>query len=393
MRLSFAQIALAAALAFLGGAASGQPSATGGLPGLIKPLLFPSATDAGGAAWEDLEKDRAIRWGPGPIMLSRASPDGNFFARPGQATLAGRPVTIAASGARSMIFSVYIRDPAPLAAPEALVGEFRQAGFEVSPARCPRVQGSAAPRRWYRLTLPKKNPVFLYAGPLASGGAGYTLYFADLPEMTQAEAALYTEDCARLASPGATSGVAASRAPTGQAAMVAVIEAVLRPAGAPATLSWPSLATLPALTWEGLTPKVMSNPWSDPGEDRNPLLLGGEFRTETTRALAIATGDRRGASLIFLQNGRNLPRGAVFDQLARDGYAITALRCGKPYTQMSQAWFRIAGPGKQPAILYRANHDFDGVLTEDYAVRLDNILPPALPGQTPPVGGRCPGGR
>ena len=41
------------------------------------------------------------------------------------------------------------------------------------------------------------------------------------------------------------------------------------------------------------------------------------------------------------------------DLLARDGYAITALRCGKPYTEMSDAFFRIAGPGKQPAILYR----------------------------------------
>jgi hypothetical protein len=137
---------------------------------------------------------------------------------------------------------------------------------------------------------------------------------------------------------------------------------------------------------------AMTNPWSDPGEDKNPRLLDGDFKTATTRALAVATGDARGANRFYVQDGRNLPRGAVFDQLARDGYAITALRCGKAYTQMSQAWFRIAGPGKQPAILYRANHDLGGILTEDYAVRLDNVLPPLLPGQTPPVNGRCRGG-
>jgi hypothetical protein len=390
MRLSFALIPLAAALAFGAGSALGQPgSATGGLPDLIKPLLFPATPEAGGAAWEDLEKDRAIRWGAGPIMLDRASPDGSFFARPGAASLAGRPVMVAATGARSMVFSVYIRDPGRLPAPDALVGDFRQAGFTVAPARCPRVPGSAAPRRWYRLTFQKKNPVFLYAGPLASGGAGYTLYFADLPAMTQAEAAVYTDDCAAGA---ASPGGAAPRPTTGQAGVVALIEALLRPAGAPASLPWPTLAGLPSIAWKSATPMAMTNPWSDPGEDKNPRLLEGDFKTATTRALAVATGDARGANRFYVQDGRNLPRGAVFDQLTRDGYAITALRCGKVYTQMSQAWFRIAGPGKQPAILYRANHDLGGILTEDYAVRLDNVLPPALPGQTPPVNGRCRGG-
>jgi hypothetical protein len=76
--------------------------------------------------------------------------------------------------------------------------------------------------------------------------------------------------------------------------------------------------------------------------------------------------------------------------LARDGYAITPLRCGKVYTETSQAWHRISGPGKQPAILYRAQHNTDGVRSEDYGLWLDNILPPAQPGQSAPVGGRCP---
>jgi len=106
---------------------------------------------------------------------------------------------------------------------------------------------------------------------------------------------------------------------------------------------------------------------------------------------AIATGDDRAANRFYLRDGGNLPRGAVFDALARDGYAITALRCGKPYTQMSENFFRIAGAGKQPAILYRKMSSDGGMVSETYGLRLDNVLPPLVQGQTAPVGGRCPG--
>lgn len=172
--------AAAAAFLLLGGAASaqGDPSAAA-LAAMIKPLLIlPSDS---GASWDDLEKDPAIRWGAGPVMLDKASPDGNFFARPGQATVAGRALGVIASGARSVVVSVYIRDPAPPIEPEALVASFRRAGFAVVPARCLVDPRASAPRRWYRLSLAKKKPAFLYSGPLQSGGSGYTLFLNDLP--------------------------------------------------------------------------------------------------------------------------------------------------------------------------------------------------------------------
>src|SRR3569623_272658 len=147
-----------------GGRAMAADAGAASLAELIKPLLILPA-DSGGA-WDDLEADRAIRWGAGPTMLNKPSPDGNFFARPGQAALPGRAVTVVASGARSMVFSVYIRDPAPPLAPEVLVAGLRQAGFAVTPARCPADPQSAAPRRWYREALARKKPAFLYAGPL-----------------------------------------------------------------------------------------------------------------------------------------------------------------------------------------------------------------------------------
>jgi len=384
---SMARLALAAALAFATPALAADPNAVA-LGQLIKPLLILPADSA--ASWEDVGKAPGFRWGQGPVMTERPSPDGNFFARPGQATLSGRTVTAVATGARTMVFSIYLRDPSPSLAPEALVAGLREAGYAVTPARCPLDPRSAAPRRWYRLAMAKKKPAFLYAGPTQSGGAGYTLFLDTLPAMTQAEAGLYTDDCA-AAGKAAAGGGAVARPTTGQAGIVAVVEALLRPVGAPAAIPWASLASLPAITWPKLTPMKMTNPWTDGGVDANPQLLEGEFKTATTRMTAIATGDARAANHFSLMDGGNLPRGAVFEGLTRKGYAITALRCGKPYTQMTDSFYRISGPGKQAAILYRKVSVDGGKTSETYGLRLDNVLPPIVQGQTPPVAGRCAG--
>jgi len=194
MRLiSLARCAIIATVLF-SSAAAAAPDPAAALAEFIKPLLVLPA-DSGGA-WEDLEKVPAVRWAAGPpTMLDKPSPDGNFFARPGQATVGGRSLGIVASGARSMVFSIYLRDSAPPMEPEALIAGFRQAGFVVTPARCPISPGGTAPRRWYRLSMARKKPAILYAGPLRSGGSGYTLYLNDLPPLTPSEAALYTDKC------------------------------------------------------------------------------------------------------------------------------------------------------------------------------------------------------
>src|SRR4051812_4517739 len=99
--------AAAAAVLLVSGRALAAEAGATNLADLIRPLLILPA-DSGGA-WDELEANRAIRWGAGPTMLNRPSPDGNFFARPGQAALSGHPITVVASGARSMVFSFYIR--------------------------------------------------------------------------------------------------------------------------------------------------------------------------------------------------------------------------------------------------------------------------------------------
>jgi len=387
--VSVVRLAFAAVLLLASRAVAADTGAVA-LAQFLKPLLILPADSA--ASWEGIEAAPAIKWGQGPVELSRPSPDGNFYARPGQATLSGRSLSVVASGPRTMVFSIYLRDPTPPMAPEGLVAGLREAGFTVTPARCPIDASGAAPKRWHRLALAGKKPAFLYAGPLQSGGSGYTLYLDQLPAMTQNEAGLYTDDCRAAGKAAAGGGGGAGARPTtGQAGIVAVIEALLRPVGAPPSLPWASLAALPAITWPKLKPMKMTNPWTDGGVDPNPQLLEGEFKTATTRMTAIATGDDRAANHFSLIDGGNLPRGAVFDGLMREGYAITALRCGKPYTEMTDSFYRITGPGKQAAILYRKVSMGGGKSSETYGLRLDNVLPPIVQGQSAPVGGRCPG--
>jgi hypothetical protein len=159
----------------------------------LKPFLILPA-DSGGA-WEDLGRNPAVHWTSTPTMTNKPSPDGNFFAQVGQGSLGGRSIAVVATGARSMVFSIYLRDPAPPIEPEALAGGLRQAGFTLAPARCSIDPRNPSPRRWYRLGLAKKKPAFLYVGPTQTGGWGYTLYLGDLPSMSQAEAALYSDNC------------------------------------------------------------------------------------------------------------------------------------------------------------------------------------------------------
>jgi hypothetical protein len=363
----------------------------GALPGLIRPLMLSAASGETVGDWQGLEKDRTVTWGAGPVMLPRPSPDGNYFARPGQATVAGRKLLVVASGARAGVMSVYIGDPAPPAGGDAAAAAFRQAGFGVAPARCPVDPRGAAPKRWYRLTAAGKRPAFLAVTPLKSGGEGYTLYLADeLPPMSQAEATAYSDGCAGKG--GQPDGAASAALPTtGQAGVVAVIEALLRPAP-PASVPWASLANLPGVTWKNPKPLKMANPYTDGGADANPRLLEGEFRSATTRMRVLATGDERAAWRFSLMDGANLPRGAVYDGLRLDGFAFTPVRCGKVYSDMSETWFQISGGGKLPAILYRAIHKNDGgPMTESYILRIDNTLPPIQPGQTAPVDRQCPG--
>ena len=359
----------------------------------VKPLLLPAGSEGTFGDWRDLEAARGVQWLPlPPTMLDKPSPDGNYFARPGRGTVGGKPMIVVASGARTMVMSVYFNNPSPQPDADAVEAGFRQAGYTVALARCARAGARHANRRWYRIGLAGKRDAWLAVGPLASSGRGegYTLLLdGKLPLMTPQEAERYTEDCAGAPAPQTSSAPASPR--NGVEGVVAVVDSLLRRTGEPVAIPWSELARLPALTWNAMPPLSLRLPYDDVGADDNPQLLEGRFETPTTTMTANATGDARGVTRFYLRDGRNLGGTGVFDALRSKGYAIAALRCGRPYTKMSHNWFRIARPGHRPAVLYRKIAR-DGVLYEVYGLRLDNTLPPIRAGERDvPPGGSCPG--
>jgi hypothetical protein len=197
MRLSVFALA-ASAIIVAASPAWSAPDAAATLPSLIKPLLVPAKGLGTVGDWAALDKIKVVTWAPGPTMQDKPSPDGNYFIRPGRGMIGGRPLDVLATGARSGVFSVYIRDPGATANPDATAAEFKQAGYAVSLARCPINPQAANAKRWLKLTAPGKAPAFLSVGPLVSGGAGYTLFLADeqLAPLTPKEAANYTDNCA-----------------------------------------------------------------------------------------------------------------------------------------------------------------------------------------------------
>lgn len=380
--------AVAAAVAM--GMASHADAQPPGLPALVRSLLV-GPQDAG-QGWDDLDRIKGTAWGAGPVALSHPTPDGNELARPGAAVIEGRKVELAASGARAGVFSIYVRDAAPPRDLDAIADDFRRQGFTVARARC-RIAPAAGPelRGWLKLSVPGRHTAYLQAGPLASGLQGYTLFLNDLPPMTQAEAQRFTDSCGGATGGPATAASSSSSAPrTGQAFAVEAIQAVLRAPGAPTTIPWTALPSAAGLAWNPPPPMKMKSPYDDGGADPNPRLLEGHVKTATTAMTAIATGTDQGANHFSLMNAEHMPHDAVLAGLRQAGFTLAALRCGKVYTQQSEVWFRISGPGRQPAILYRAQYGGSHP-TETYVIRLDNLMPAMLPGQSAPVGGACPG--
>jgi hypothetical protein len=60
--------------------------------------------------WDGLEALPGTKWAAlPPRSLTNCLPDGGCFTRQGTVTLGGSPVTIVASGARTMVLNLYVR--------------------------------------------------------------------------------------------------------------------------------------------------------------------------------------------------------------------------------------------------------------------------------------------
>ena len=382
--LSAAILAMPPVAASANAAAAARESRSAAVARLFVQFLMPATVDYSAGDWDTTRAVRGVRWGKGPILLEKPTPEGAFFALPGQVTIGGRQAVVVANGARTMVFNYYLLDPAPPANAEAAADGFKAAGYTLKPARCP-IGGRDYPdsRRWYRITYPGRRPAYLYTATIKGGGSGYVLYIGGLPTMSEQDAPLFTDDCANAAT--TPQGFR-----TGTEAMVALIDQLIRPKSAAASLPWPMVKKLPSITWSK-GPIRITIPYTDGGDDPNPYTLSGTIKTPTTESETRATGTAGAGTRFYFRYLDHIRPGEVFDRLRGKGYRIVAVRCGKAYTKMSENWFAITAPGKRPAILYRAFSNDLGPTKVSFVLRIDNVMPPIEQGQraAPPSG--CPG--
>lgn len=380
--------ALAAIAPLLSAPAAAAPSAAeshaAAAARLFVHFLLPANVDYSAGDWAMTRAVEAVRWGKGPILLEKPTPEGAYFALPGQIAIGDRQAAVVANGARTMVFTYSLLDPVPAGDPADVVTAFEGAGYTLRPTRCP-IGGQGYPdsRRWYRIAYPAKRSAYLYTSRIETGGSRYVLYLGGLPTMSERSAALFTDDCATGAAP--PPGFR-----TGAEAVVTLIDRLVRPASGAASLPWPAVEALPAITWK-TPPAHLTIAFPGGGADPNPYTLSGTIETPTTRSETRATGTAKTATRFYFRYLDHIRPGEVFAGLRGKGYRIAAVRCGKAYTKMSENWFAIRAPGKRPAILYRSISNDGSPPRISFVLRIDNVMPPIEQGQraAPPSG--CPG--
>lgn len=343
------------------------------------------------ADWRSIEGVRQIRWAPlPPTMLQNCLADGGCFTRSGAATIGGRPVTILATGARTMTGNVYIKNTGTHYGETPMVDALRRAGLAPELARCPIRAGDATHNsKWWRLKRGGQTVAHVsltYAcGAQRCEGIGVH-GGPELPSLDPAELSRYSENCgaARPGAPVSTSLPHQAIAQTIGLAIPRADEAVPFP--------WAVIRQrLPGVSWAAnLAPRDPALAYDNDPNTRSLSGLG-EVRMATRVMYLQVTGDARSARLLRMEEGGMHPRGEgpqLLNALRANGFTVTLARCGKVYTESKHTYYRLVSPRTRPAF-FKTEERFEGQREQTaYRVYLDGVLPPLLPGETNP-GGTC----
>jgi hypothetical protein len=354
----------------------------------VSALMLPASTHHSFNDWGYLDPVRLVRWGPlPPKMQNDALRDGSYFSRPGVMDLDGRRVSVAATGARTMVTNVYFRnDGAPLGEAAALAG-LQRAGLALELVRCPIKASPAAGSKWWRIEGAGKQPAWFRMQTSCDGAKceEFALLLGEkLPSMTPQESRLYTDRC--------TPGAAATQARAAWDEQLATLLAALIPPQGAAAVDWKALDKVTAVRWQPLPPRESTQPPFDDGSQHyrpGELDLGG-------RVLQVnATGTRANVLNVYLQDqATHADRGDALRALWSKGYAVQLARCGKVYQLSSQTWYRVNKAGAAPVTVrrgIRCDTNACPKADEDYRLAFTGTLPPLQAGEVEAVGNRCPG--
>jgi hypothetical protein len=334
--------------------------------------------------WPDLEKVKAIRWAPlPPTMLEHCLPDGGCFARQGVATFGDKKLAVIATGARTIVNLLYLRNTGAPIGEAAVLAALQQSGLATELARCPLSASSGGSTNWYRLKGPNAQPGILAIQSNCNGKVceGFTLSQGEeLPPLQPKQLTMYTQQCGAS---GAERKAVATVPPHEQLARTMV--ALLPPASG--LYDWASLKDkAPEIMWAGKPNKFDGTFNKDP----NPLMQGGSVKFGGREIHVTATGTPTEVRRIEFEEGGLHPHGEdVLGVLRAQGLTLKLARCGPLYTESTLNWYDVTSPDTRPATLEAAIRQ-DGKQDQDaYKLRFDASLPPRDPRDLDPGPG-CP---
>ncbi len=334
-------------------------------------------------SWEATDKLPLVKWAAGVTSLQNCLPDGGCFVRQGTATVGGRTITVVATGARSFVLFVYLRNGGAAVGEAAMVGALGAASLTTTLARCP-VPGSAGGTNWYRVAG-GGQPGILSVQTTCNGRPceGLSLsHGTDLPALQPNQLALYSESCGA----GAERKAVASNKP--HEALAEAVVAMLTPATGPALADWKAFQGIQGgVAWDSAGPKAVN--YSSLG-DPNPWSLNGRATYAQRAFSARASGTQTQVKTVHLEEIGQHPRGEhMLGVVHTRGIAVRLVRCGPVYTQSTNNWYSLQSTGTRPAMI-RQSIRYDGNQVSDaYELRLDGTLPPRDPRDREPGVSGC----
>lgn len=357
----------------------GQPAA--GIAEIIMAFLKLSK----GTDWESAQSLPAVKWAaPAPRELQNCLPDGGCYALQGAASIGGRNLVAMATGARTILNSVYLRNAGAPIGEAAVMDALKGAGVTAELARCP-VQGSRGGSSWYRLTGDGLGPAVMMVQSSCNGRPceGFVLSLGEeLPALQPAQVRLYSEQCAAGTERKAVSSLLPHQA------IAEAIVALVPPSTGPPGYDWKGLAGLAAgITWNGDAPKAMALTHLN---DPNPMAMTGTVTLGGRQFSTIASGSATQAKVIYLDELGMHPRGEhVLGVVYEKGLAVRLVRCGPVYSQSTNNWYQMTSDRTRP-VMIRQSIRYDGNQVQDvYELRLDGTLPARDPRDRDPGVNGC----
>ena len=318
------------------------------------------------ADWRSLEALPGVRWAPlPPSALQNCAADGGCFARQGAATIAGRPIAVIATGARSMVFNVYLRNGGAPFGEQAVLTALTQAALTSTLVRCP-VRGTAGSTNTYRIDDAGAPVAYLaiQAAATRRAGEGFVLTAGtELPKLQPNQLAMYSAQCTA----GAAQTPAATSLPHEQVA--ATVVALLAP-GNTSGYDWKTLTALPTgISWDSDAPKRGDLSFR---ADRNPFNMTGHVSFGGRELSVQASGTQAQVQTIYLDENGMHPRGEhMLGVVYQKGITVQLDHCGPIYTQSTNNWYRLTSRTTRPALI-RQSIRYDGTQVQDsYELRLD----------------------